>query len=133
MAAKGWEHADLVKHSGESSSVVSQWLGKGSKEIKSIGKLEAALNIEAASGYSALWVAKGKGPKMAGERFNARSAHATDKWPFERLTAKQWERLKPEKQGLIEGFALGLYVEAYGDGGLDGDKSNRTGRTRKIG
>ncbi len=53
MAAKGWEQADLMRVSGESSSVVSQWLGKGSKEIKSIGKMEAAERIEAARRWSA--------------------------------------------------------------------------------
>ncbi|MDE1999728.1 MAG: hypothetical protein KGI52_12455 [Burkholderiales bacterium] len=63
MQAKGWEHADLVRVSGESSSVVSQWLGKGSKTIHSIGKMEAAERIEAESGYCALWIAKGKGQK----------------------------------------------------------------------
>lgn len=64
MAAKSWEHADLVRVSGESSSVVSQWLGKGSKVIKTIGKIEAAMRIEEASGYAALWIAKGVGPKF---------------------------------------------------------------------
>lgn len=63
MAAMRWTHADLVRVSGESSSVVSQWLGNGSKTIKSIGSLRAAMNIERASGFSALWVAKGDGPK----------------------------------------------------------------------
>lgn len=65
MQAKGWAYADLVRESGESRSVVSQWLGHGSKLIKSIGKMEAAERLEAASGYSALWIAKGGGPKMA--------------------------------------------------------------------
>jgi len=63
MTAMEWQHMDLVKISGQSSSVVSQWLGNGSKEIKSIGKMEAAERIEQASGFSALWVAKGLGPK----------------------------------------------------------------------
>jgi hypothetical protein len=65
MDAMGWEHRDVMRASGQTSSVVSQWLGKGSKEIKSIGKLEAVLGIERESGYSALWVGKGLGPKMA--------------------------------------------------------------------
>jgi len=65
MLAMGWEHADLVRVSGESQSVVSQWLGKGSKDIKSIGKTEAAERIEQESGFASLWIAKGKGPKMA--------------------------------------------------------------------
>lgn len=68
MRAMRWEHADLVRVSGQSSSVVSQWLGKGSKEIKKIGKMDAALKIEAESGYAALWVATGQGPKHAVER-----------------------------------------------------------------
>jgi hypothetical protein len=63
MLAMQWQYADLVRVSQQSQSVVSQWLGRGSKEIKSIGKLEAALFIERASGFSALWVANGKGPK----------------------------------------------------------------------
>jgi hypothetical protein len=72
MRSMGWEHADLVRVSQQSSSVVSQWLGKGSKEIKSIGKLDAAIYIERASGFSALWVAKGIGPMRA-----AAAAHAS--------------------------------------------------------
>jgi transcriptional regulator with XRE-family HTH domain len=64
MDAKGWTHADLVRISQQSSSVVSQWLGKGSKEIKSIGKLGAALRLSEASGYSAVWIAEGVGPRM---------------------------------------------------------------------
>lgn len=63
MAACGWTHKDVVRLSGQSSSVVSQWLGKGSKEIKSIGKVEAAFALARASGYSATWLAKGIGPK----------------------------------------------------------------------
>lgn len=63
MHAMGWEHADLMRVSGQSSSVVSQWLGKSSKLIKTIGKIEAAQAIADASGYSALWIAKGILPK----------------------------------------------------------------------
>lgn len=63
MKEKGWEHGDLVRESGQSHSVVSQWLGKGSKEIKSIGKAEAAERLSAATGYRAVWIAKGTGPE----------------------------------------------------------------------
>ena len=64
MAAKGWQHADLMRVSGQSSSVVSQWLGKGSKDIKSITKLEAIIGIARESGYSMLWIAEGRGPRF---------------------------------------------------------------------
>ena len=65
MAAKGWAYPDLVRHSGESRSVVSQWLGRSSKLIRTIGKMQAAERLEEASGYAALWIAKGAGQKMA--------------------------------------------------------------------
>lgn len=64
MQAKGWLYPDLVRESGESRSVVSQWLGRSSKLIKSIGKMQAAERLEVASGYCALWIAKGIGPKF---------------------------------------------------------------------
>ena len=63
MKAKSWVYADLVRESGESRSVVSQWLGRSSKIIKSIGKMQAAERLESASGFYALWIAKGIGPK----------------------------------------------------------------------
>lgn len=63
MREMRWKYTDLVRISGQTQSVVSQWLGRGSKEIKTIGKLEAAIYIERESGFSALWVAKGMGPK----------------------------------------------------------------------
>lgn len=65
MQHMNWERADLVRVSRQSSSVVSQWLGRGSKEIKTIGKLEAAIYLERASGFSSLWIAKGMGPRFA--------------------------------------------------------------------
>jgi len=64
MQAKQWEHADLVRISGQSSSVVSQWLGAGSKEIKRIARVGAAVRLAEASGYSAEWLAEGKGPRF---------------------------------------------------------------------
>ena len=65
MHAMGWEHGDVVRVSGASSSAVSQWLGKGSKIIYSIGQQEAAEALSKASGYAALWIAKGTGPKFS--------------------------------------------------------------------
>jgi hypothetical protein len=63
MATNGWQHADLVRISGESSSVVSQWLGKTDKPTKSIGRVRTALRLGEASGYCAEWIADGTGPK----------------------------------------------------------------------
>jgi transcriptional regulator with XRE-family HTH domain len=63
MAAKGWTRQQLQQAAGVSSSVISQWLGKGTKEIKSIGDTAAAERLAQATGYALLWIAKGQGPK----------------------------------------------------------------------
>jgi hypothetical protein len=63
MQANKWEHDDVVRISGQTSSVVSQWLGKGSKEIKRIARVSAAVSLAQASGYSATWIAEGTGPR----------------------------------------------------------------------
>lgn len=69
MDAKEWGEDDLAHEVRRyiSRQAVSQWFGKGSKLIKSIGNMEAAKALEEATGYSALWIAKGEGPKMADE------------------------------------------------------------------
>jgi phage repressor protein C with HTH and peptisase S24 domain len=65
--ATGWDVGKIAKEAGVSSSAVSQWLGKGSKVIKSIG-IEPATNLEKASGYRAMWLSKGELPKMVAKK-----------------------------------------------------------------
>jgi phage repressor protein C with HTH and peptisase S24 domain len=62
--ATGWDVGRIAKEADVSSSAVSQWFGKGSKEIKSIG-IKPASNLQRASGFSAMWLSKGELPKMA--------------------------------------------------------------------
>lgn len=85
MATMGWQHADLVRISGESSSVVSQWLGKTERPTKSIGRVSAALRLSAASGYCAEWIADGAGPKKPPPRL-VRPAVAGEPTPAYTLT-----------------------------------------------
>lgn len=64
MAARSWTVGKVASVAGVSSSAVSQWLGRGgAKSSKSIGDFEVALRLEKESGFSAMWLAKGKGPK----------------------------------------------------------------------
>lgn len=63
MKEMGWDRADLQRVAGVTSSAVSQWLGKGSKLIHTIGQMEAAERLAQATGYRALWIAKGVGPE----------------------------------------------------------------------
>jgi transcriptional regulator with XRE-family HTH domain len=77
MQAKSWTRRDLQQAAGVSSSVVSQWLGKGTKEIKSIGDTAAAERLAQATGYALLWIAKGQGPKKSTTATRAAPAPAT--------------------------------------------------------
>lgn len=88
----GWEHADVMRVSGQSSSVVSQWLGKSSKIIKTIGKIEAAQRLSDASGYGATWIAKGIPPKHVGKREElAKVAHSVSYTTIEDPPITPWE------------------------------------------
>lgn len=98
MAEKGWEHADLVRVSRQSPSVVSQWLGKGSKVIKTIGKMEAAVALEQASGFCALWLATGSGPKRRAENVVA--------WPFQLVSRARFDGLGEREKGIVEDALL---------------------------
>lgn len=66
MTATGWTVGEIASIAGVTSAAVSQWIGNGrGKQSKSIGNMEAAVKLEKASGFSWLWLAKGKGPKLA--------------------------------------------------------------------
>lgn len=66
MTAKGWTVGEIARIAGVTSAAVSQWVGNGTgKQSKSIGNAEAAVRLEKASGFSWMWLAQGKGPKLA--------------------------------------------------------------------
>ncbi|MDT8998365.1 hypothetical protein RQP53_03635 [Paucibacter sp. APW11] len=103
MRTMGWDRGDLIRISKQSSSVVSQWLGHGSKPIKSIAKLEAAEALARASGFNALWIARGKGaPRPADD-----DAIAKGVWPFERVTLAQLLALDPAMRARLEAMIEG--------------------------
>lgn len=68
MRASGMDERAMAKAAGVTPSAVYQWLGHGSKPINSIGDIEAATKLMWATGFSALWISKGKGPKYAHEQ-----------------------------------------------------------------
>lgn len=61
--ATGLDVGKIAEIAGVSSSAVSQWFGKGSKIINSIG-IAPATKLEKASGYRAMWLSKGELPKF---------------------------------------------------------------------
>lgn len=61
MAVTGWTVGKISELAGVSSSAVTQWKDGPTKSIS----LEPAIRLERESGYSALWIANGKGEKLA--------------------------------------------------------------------
>lgn len=113
MDQNGWEHADVMRISGQSSSVVSQWLGKGSKLIKSIGKVSAAVRLAEAAGVSAEWLADGTPPKYkpppaAGAQPLRVDDHAAHYLTTAQLLAKMGEVLATVPEARREAVATNL-------------------------
>ena len=124
MQAMEWDYPDLLRESGESHSVVSQWLGRGSKTIHSIGKTQAAERLEAASGYAALWLAKGIGPKYAAagskrDRVIADMVrHSSTLREVARMQVRARDDLTPEQQEELLAAIESFEREANRPGGL---------------
>lgn len=111
-ASQNWNDTQMANAAGVSRSAVAQWAGKGSKIIRTIGDVEVALNLERATGYSALWIAKGTGPKMAKERI------ASEFWPFTSIDDRKVRALDPARERmqleaaiLLAAAQLGLDVK----------------------
>lgn len=94
MTATGWDAAQVAAVAGVSGSAVSQWLGNGSKTINSIGKIDAAIYLERKSGFSALWLAKGVGPKRVRDAQPA----ASGAWPFPDIDFSRFDALSPNQK-----------------------------------
>jgi transcriptional regulator with XRE-family HTH domain len=118
MTAKGWQRDDLIRISGQSQSVVSQWLGKSSKIIKTIGKMEAAQALAIESGYESLWIAKGIGPKKSPQGspqpLHAGAAHPVSQLVTETVPSITWEQIKMSvrKNGLPPVFRVQMVDNA---------------------
>jgi SOS-response transcriptional repressor LexA len=57
----GYKKSALARAAGKSPAAVTQWISGETKEIKA----DSAAGIQAVTGFSAVWIATGKGPKMA--------------------------------------------------------------------
>ncbi len=111
QAVMSWNDTQTAKAAGVSRSAVAQWAGKGSKIIHTISDVEVVLNLERLTGFSALWIAKGIGPKHATERASA------EYWPFETLdeakvkALSHSQRLQLEAAAILGAVQLGIDVK----------------------
>lgn len=62
----GFTRTQIAKAAGKSQGAVTQWLSGDTKELKS----DSAAGIQALTGFSAVWLATGKGPRMASDITN---------------------------------------------------------------
>lgn len=62
----GFTRTEIAKAAKKSQSAVTQWLSGDTKELKS----DSAAGIQAATGFSAVWLATGIGPRMATDNTN---------------------------------------------------------------
>lgn len=90
MVTMTWSVPDIARVGAISKSAVYQWLGHGSKEIHGISRIDVAERLAAASGYNALWLARGEGPKFHDRQSG--KTHQRD-WPFPSAPESQIRKL----------------------------------------
>jgi len=73
MEGAGLKKLQFAKAAGVSSGAVTQWLDGTTKAIKS----EKAANLQSSTGYSAVWIATGKGEKFVATAPAAPGEYAT--------------------------------------------------------
>jgi SOS-response transcriptional repressor LexA len=64
IISAGFSRAALAKAAKKTNAAVTHWVNGASAEIKA----DSAAGIQALTGFSAVWIATGKGPKMAQEQ-----------------------------------------------------------------
>lgn len=66
VIAAGFTRTQIAKAAGKSQGAVTQWISGDTKELKS----DSAAGIQALTGFNAVWLATGKGPRMAVDAAN---------------------------------------------------------------
>lgn len=61
IVAAGYKKAAIARAAGKSAGAVTQWISGETKEIKA----DSAAGIQKVTGFNAVWIATGQGPKMA--------------------------------------------------------------------
>lgn len=94
---KGWDDSATANVAGVSRSAVAQWRGQGSKIIHSIGNMQAAENLERETGFRALWIAKGEGPKQIGT-----GSRQNEEWPFPSVSQSKVSKLSDTDKSRLD-------------------------------
>lgn len=100
-----WNNSQIAKFVGISPAAVGQWCGQGNRTIHSIADVEVALKLEQATGLSAIWIAKGVGPKLASHRATS------DYWPFKAIDEEKFRKLSDAEKDRFEGALMLMAVQ----------------------
>jgi hypothetical protein len=107
-----WSRADLVREAEASSSLVSQWLGNGSRPVSQMKDLKPAERLEKKTGFKALWIAQGIGPRYVDRDEGSTHDQLVQggegpAWPFQNIDPSTWWSLDPELRRRIEAMIEG--------------------------
>lgn len=95
----GKSKADIARACAVSPASVTFWLNGETKSLKA----ETALALEQATGYRAIWLLKGVGPR--------RVAAPELKWPFPKVPLERVEALDEEDRGYVQRRLLQAVAE----------------------
>lgn len=97
MKVTGWSVPEVARRAQVTPSAVSQWLGKAGRPTKSI-LLRPAIYLERDSGFSALWLSSGEGPKFARQPGPSTGIASI----FPGISQEKWEALGERQKGVVE-------------------------------
>ena len=102
IQGSGKTRADIARACGVTQASVTFWLDGSTKSLKA----ETALALEQATGYRALWILKGLGPR--------RSEAPPMAWPFPKVPLERIEALDEGDRGYVQKRLLQAVAECDG-------------------
>jgi len=100
---------DIARICGITASAVRQWLGQADPPTQRIGSLKAALKLQDATGFHALWLAEGEGPRKVPTVPAPKTAEVIriePEWPFELVPRDRYFGLPPGERFVAQDAML---------------------------
>lgn len=106
MDTMKWSVTEVAGVAGVTPSAVSQWLGNG-KTTGRISSVKTAMRLQMASGFSAMWLADGEGPKMV-----TPVVTTANDWPLELVDPARYAALPASARYAAQAAMLHKIEEA---------------------
>jgi transcriptional regulator with XRE-family HTH domain len=88
ITVSGKSSADIARACGVTAAAVTHWKNGNTKSLKA----ETALALEQATGFRAVWLLKGKGPRKVED----------PSWPFPKVPIERVLALAPDDRGYVQ-------------------------------